>query len=33
MCHLQETYSTVFDTKIKNISLRGEGRRENGALS
>ena len=33
MCHLQETYSIVFDTKIENISLSGEGRRGNGALN
>ena len=33
MYHLQETYAIVFDTKIENISLRGEGRRGNGALS
>ena len=33
MCHLQETYSIVFHPKIENISLRGEGRKGNGALS
>ena len=33
MCHLQETYSIVFDTKIENFSVRGEGRRGNGNLS
>ena len=33
MCHLQETYPIVFDIKIENISLKGEGRKENGALS
>ena len=26
-------YSIVFDTKIENISVRGEDRRANGALS
>ena len=33
MCHLQETYSIVFDTKIEKISVRGEGRSGKGALS
>ena len=27
MCHLQETYSIVFYTKIENFSGSGEGRR------